>query len=244
MIDVQIENNGDDVAAVAADITAICLGYAAAEYGEAVWSLSGGTTPLKSYSLLAQKYADKLPWDKIKFILGDERCVSTGQKLTNLEQIEEELLSKVPLNPANVLVPMPAGTPQDVALSYDFLVSTLPANDKGIPRIDLLWLGVGEDGHTLSLFPGNEPDKLALVTFVPKAPKEPPQRISLTLKALQNVHNCVIMANGNSKAAIIPRLLRGDMSLPICQAVDAIGSNGGQIKLLLDQKAASKIPPA
>jgi 6-phosphogluconolactonase len=99
---------------------------------------------------------------------------------------------------------------------------------------------MGEDGHTLSLFPSHAAlQSEALVAAVHNSPKPPPGRISLTLKALAGADNCLIMVSGVDKAKILARALKGDKKLPIVQAVAAIEAAGGQVTWLVDKAAAS-----
>ncbi|HET9098611.1 MAG TPA: 6-phosphogluconolactonase [Candidatus Saccharimonadales bacterium] len=244
MLDVQIEKDDLAVAKAAAEMTAAWLDLATAKYRDPVWALSGGSTPMKAYSLLAQNYKDKIDWQSLKFIIGDERWPIDDESVSNFIPIKEKLLDQVPVPKTNILMPSPARNVQRAAADYERLLSRLAADEKAIPRIDVLWLGVGEDGHTLSLFPGKSHDNLSLVTYELNSPKPPPQRISLNYRILGNVRNCVIMATGEAKKAVVSKILSNDPALPICQAIDIILSSGGHISLLLDKPAAGNLPLA
>jgi 6-phosphogluconolactonase len=110
-----------------------------------------------------------------------------------------------------------------------------------IPKLDLVWLGMGEDGHTLSLFPGQEflDESSELVLPIHNSPKPPPDRISLSLKALKNVTQCFILAQGAGKAEVVARALKQDLSLPIARAIKTIESGGGKVNWIIDKAAST-----
>ena len=105
------------------------------------------------------------------------------------------------------------------------------------PLIDHLWLGVGANGHTLSLFPGRRLDSSRLVVPVRDAPDPPPERISLTLAALQHVRRCVVLAAGADKHDVVRRGLDGDTTLPIGEATQVILRGGGEVTWIIDDAA-------
>lgn len=123
------------------------------------------------------------------------------------------------------------------------MLSSLIADGDTVPHFDLVWLGMGEDGHTLSLFPGYSilTNTESLVVPVRNSPKPPPDRISLTLSALSSSSNCLIMAAGSGKSDVIARVFGGDETLPIAQAAQTIEVAGGQVTWLLDTAAASQL---
>jgi 6-phosphogluconolactonase len=120
-------------------------------------------------------------------------------------------------------------------------IESLPRTDRGLPRIDLLWLGVGEDGHTLSLFPGHDDALTAsdVAIAVHDSPKPPPERITLTLTALAGVGNAVIFATGAAKKEALARAL-DERQLPIALAAERIVDVGGNVAWLFDPEAASR----
>jgi 6-phosphogluconolactonase len=240
--EVQIEQDLPAITLAAAAITCRKLTDDIAKHGQATWVLAGGTAPALVYRVIAEKYAAEFDWQKIYVAMGDERCVPVGHPDSNWAQANTELLSKIEI-PVNNLLRPPAELPaEEAARQYEQMLSKLPQKHPGIPRLDHLWLGMGEDGHTLSLFPGNPALKLqgALVVPVYDSPKPPPVRISLSLQALRGVDDCLIMVSGAGKAAIVVRALRGDQSLPIAQAVKTIEAAGGKVTWLLDTAAANR----
>jgi 6-phosphogluconolactonase len=110
------------------------------------------------------------------------------------------------------------------------------------PRLDLVWIGVGPDGHCLSLFPGFPEVEVRdrLVVPVHGAPKPPPDRVSLTLAALTGTDRLLVLVSGAEKADAVARAMAGDASLPITRAVATVESAGGTVTWLLDRSAAGQ----
>lgn len=241
MSDTQIKADLEAVAQAAAELTVEALNRAIAVNGQANWLLSGGTAPMGAYRLLASTYHDQVDWSKVVVAIGDERCVSFDSPDASWPLISHALLEAVGLPEEHQLRPKSNLTAEETAKEYGQQLNSLIPEGDMVPHFDLVWLGMGEDGHTLSLFPGhpalNNSD--LLVVAVHDSPKPPPDRISLSLSALTNVSSCLIMATGSGKSAIIAQALGGDDSLPINQAASTIEVSGGQVTWLLDKAAAS-----
>jgi 6-phosphogluconolactonase len=198
---------------------------------------------MAAYKLLAEQYRDSVDWSKVTVVLGDERCVPLNHPDSNWFQIASAFLGTIPLSDSNKLRPpyeLPAG---QAAEQYGSLLESLPHNDQLIPRFDLVWLGIGEDGHTLSLFPGHPALTVttSLVIPVHDSPKPPPDRLSLTFYALANTTHCFIMASGPAKSEIIAQAMADNSALPIVQAINVVEANGGTVRWLLDTSAASQM---
>ena len=243
MAKVQIESNLEAIAANAAELTAEGLNKAVASRGQANWLLAGGSAPMGAYRLLASSYADKVDWSKVIVAIGDERCVPLTSPDANWPLINQALLEAVGLPVEHQLKPKSEQSPEAAAEDYIQQLSSLMTEGDIVPSFDIVWLGMGEDGHTLSLFPGHPALHITgpLVIPVHNSPKPPSERISLTLKALSKSSNCLIMAAGDGKSEIIAKVFGGDGSLPINQAVSAIEAGGGQVTWLIDESAASRL---
>lgn len=163
----------------------------------------GGSTPAGCFASLTEK---SLPWDKLHFYPGDERCYPEGHPQRNDVMITEHLLSM--LAPVH-FYPMPAEDgPEQAAASYRETI-------QGIDAFDIAFLGMGEDGHTASLFPGNAAlQETASVVAVHDAPKPPAERVSMGLNTLRQARVRVVLAAGAAKAEIIQRIRSGDV-LPV-----------------------------
>lgn len=212
------------------------LQNAVAQHGTATWVLTGGTTPELAYRLLADHYLGQLDWSKVTFIMGDERIAPLNSPDSNWHMAEQLLLKHIPQ--ATFLRPVSNQTAEVGAGEYRGQLSHLPQRN-GLPRFDLVWLGMGEDGHTLSLFP-NHPDFTPteqLVIPVHHSPKPPADRITLTLAALSGAQTTVILASGNGKANAVALAMQPSSSLPIAQAARLTHA-----LWFLDQAAARLIP--
>jgi len=155
-------------------------------------SLPGGNTPAKCLNALSKK---NLNWEKIHWYLSDERCYPIGHKERNDVMLEKNLWSKLPV--ANKY-PIPAELgPDEAACEYQSLISQ-------VPFFDIAFLGMGEDGHTASLFPNNPTlEKQDMVVAVYNSPKPPSERVSLSMITLRNAHCRIVLASGIEKAEII-----------------------------------------
>jgi 6-phosphogluconolactonase len=155
---------------------------------------------------------------------------------------DELLLHHLDIPRNQLLRPHSDAPAEEAASAYISALQALPRNSSGQPRFDVAWLGVGEDGHTLSLFPGRLPEMQseALVIPVHNSPKPPPNRISLTLKAIRGTVSGFIMASGSGKASVVADATTGESDLPVARAAAAIEHSGGRVHWLLDKAAASR----
>lgn len=207
------------------------LQAAIAARGSAVWVMAGGTLPAVAYKELASKHIKSLDWSKVILVMGDERCVPLGDQDSNWGQAERLFLHAVTVSELSVR-PQPELGLAAMAQAYDKALQQLP-------EFDVVWLGVGEDGHTLSLFPGRaEAASEQLVVAVHDVPKPPADRITLTLAALKNTRRAYVLAAGAEKREVIERARHGDLALPITQAVQVVTAIGGSVTWLLDEAAA------
>lgn len=151
--------------------------------------LAGGTTPKHVYKQLAESESD---WKHWHIYIGDERCLPVGDSGRNSVMVSEHLLEKVPI-PASQVHFMPSELgPVKAAAAYQTTLSQLVG-------FDMVLLGIGEDGHTASLFPGHEHDLQQTVHPVFNAPKAPPERVSLSSACLSNNDQLLIFITGASK---------------------------------------------
>jgi 6-phosphogluconolactonase len=200
-----------DVAALyhtAADEFSRCALSAIAERGRFCVALSGGNTPRGVHAELAARKKDSLPWDKIYVFFGDERHVPPEDPESNYRMARESLLSKVPIPEENVhriLAELPAPA---AAVQYEMDIRTffrLPAG--AWPRFDLIFLGLGDDGHTASLFPGspalNEHSRIVVANSVDKLGS---YRITFTYPVLNHAQQIVFLVSGKSKAQILKEI--------------------------------------
>jgi 6-phosphogluconolactonase len=187
--------------------------------------LAGGTTPLAAYRLMAGASAD---WSRWEVYFGDERCLAPDHPERNSLAATSALLGRVPIPPGQIH-PMPAELgPEAAAVAYLALV------EPALP-FDLVLLGMGEDGHTASLFPGHAIPEDALVMPVHDAPKPPAARVSLTPKALSAAREVLILVTGAGKREALAAW-RAGVDLPIAR----IASRARTIALLDPEAAGSQ----
>jgi 6-phosphogluconolactonase len=185
--------------------------------GRATVCLSGGRTPKSLNQLWAAEYATKMPWNQIHLFWGDERYVPPDDPASNFRMVRESLLDRVPIPAANVH-PMRTNfeRPDDAAKDYErelkqfFGMGIGTGSEQPDPQFDLIFLGLGPEGHTASLFPGS-PALLEKQRWVVSAnvPAEPPTRLTLTYPVLNRGANVFFLVEGAEKRQII-QFLRED----------------------------------
>jgi 6-phosphogluconolactonase len=237
---VEVVAGPGELAEAAARLAMADLEAAVEAHGTATWVLAGGATPAAAYRrLAASDLRAGVEWDRIRVAMGDERCVPAGHPDSNWGQAAAALLDHVPVPDHHRLRPPGELGGPAAADAYQAALAALPGASGGTPRLELVWLGVGEDGHCLSLFPGRPEVEVAdrLVVAVKDAPKPPPERVSLTLAALAGTERLVVLAAGPAKARALARARAGDDRLPLTRAVAAVRAAGGSVTWLLDRAA-------
>jgi 6-phosphogluconolactonase len=247
MIEIRKLPSAAAIVSEAALLAAIDLKKALESRQLATFVLAGGRLPPLASKVLAERHADDFDWRRILFLIGDERCVP----LDNPESSWLSASAMFSLHPEipeeNKLRPQSNLSAELAAERYTKTLLALPHARTGLPILDHLWLGMGEDGHTLSLFPDHSSFTLAkktdtLVIPVHDSPKPPPDRISFTLEMLKSVKTAVVFISGAGKASIMAQIAGGDHSLPIVVASKTIEHAGGHVIWLVDEEALSKIP--
>jgi 6-phosphogluconolactonase len=214
----------------AAELIAQVLSRAASARGRADWVTTGGSTPVPVYRALASSpLRERMPWDRTHVWWGDERFVPREHELSNVKPLDDALLREgsAPLPAAN-LHPFPVSRTlaagQDEAWCAAELVAELHgagiATNDGWPVFDLVMVGIGPDGHLLSVFPGSaafESDAWALAIPAPQHVEPHVPRVTLNPAILRVAREVLVMAHGEGKADILRRVLTGPVdpsSLP------------------------------
>ncbi|MET0478229.1 MAG: 6-phosphogluconolactonase [Actinomycetota bacterium] len=239
---VQVVEGPGELAEAAARAAITDLEAAVEAHGRATWVLTGGSTPAAAYRrLAAHDLRAGVEWDRVRVAMGDERCVPPDHPDSNWGQAAAALLDHVPVPGHHLLRPQGELGAEPAADAYQATLAALPAAPGGAPRLEVVWLGVGEDGHCLSLFPGRPEVEVGdrLVVPVHDSPKPPPDRVSLTLAALAGTERLLVLAAGAGKAGAVARARAGDDRLPVTRAVAAVRSAGGSVTWLLDRAAAA-----
>lgn len=197
-------STADEVASAACQRVLAAAEQAIAERGKFKLVLAGGTTPEKIYRLLAASHAD---WAKWEFYYGDERCLPADDRERNSYLAEQTLLNMVPIPSAQIFtIPAELGGEQAAVLYRPIVAAALP--------FDLVLLGVGEDGHTASLFPGHLHNADEWVHAVYNSPKPPPERVSVSAKALSDAQTVIFLVTGVNKRGIAEAWRDGE-DLPV-----------------------------
>lgn len=200
----------DEVMHVAARRIATLLAEAVEQRGVATMALAGGSTPKRLYRLLASPPdgVGAIPWARVKLFLGDERCVPSDHQDSNERMVRESLLAGLPAAPA--FHPMLGGHPDPVAaasLYAQTLAREIPGDGGAIPRFDVVLLGMGDDGHTASLFPDTpilDEERLVAEVYVPRLDS---WRLSLTPPVLNAARHVLFLVTGSAKAATLARVI-------------------------------------
>ena len=211
----------------------------AAHRGRFALCLSGGETPKRLYQLLAApERSARLPWDRVHFFWGDERLVPHDDPRSNYRMTFEALLRYVPIPPANVhAIPTEKISPAAGAAEYQAALKRFYGADKldaGRPLFDLTLLGLGEDGHIASLFPGSRALAETERWVVPVVGESVLNRITLTYPVLASSAAIAFIVAGASKREALARALAGDPALPVTHLRPA-----GEVYWFADRAAAA-----
>lgn len=208
-------------------------------------ALSGGNTPKKLYSLLAEEpYCSQIDWNLVEVFWSDERCVPPDSADSNFLLAQQVLLSKIPI-PAKQIHRMPADMEDRDAASllYTREMQQTFGTD-GVPAFDLIQLGMGPEGHTASLFPHqtslHEQQRLVMPVSVPKPP---PPRLTFTPRILNAATHVLFLVTGTDKADAVQAVLEGEYQ-PDEYPAQIVQPVKGDVTWMLDQAAASKLQKA
>jgi 6-phosphogluconolactonase len=195
----------EDLARQAAEQVASAIDLALAERDRAQIALAGGETPKATYRRLGQEH---LPWERVDVLLGDERWVPADDPASNARMIGETLLAQLPARQARFYpVPTDRPSPEASAEAYADLLARLCVGDP--PRFDVVLLGLGDDGHTASLFPGTAaPSVLDRPVTLGEGKGLP--RITLTAPVLSAARKVIFLVSGEGKRQALQRLMDPD----------------------------------
>lgn len=212
-----------------------------ASQGKFSVALSGGSTPKRLYSLLGSaEYSPQVDWQRVHFFWVDERCVPKEHEESNFKTAFNTLLSKIPIPDGNVHRMKGEEDPDKAAMDYEKEVRNF-FGVSGLPMFDLVILGMGEDGHTASLFPGSNLLKERIRLAAPVYLERPNRnRITLTLPVLNNATQILFLVAGHSKADVVYEIL-GHGRKKERYPAELISPVHGSITWLIDQEAAEKL---
>ncbi len=232
-----VATSPEDLARQAAEQIASGIDLALAERDRAQIALAGGETPRAAYARLAEEH---LPWERVDVLLGDERWVPADDPSSNARMLRETLLAQSPASRARFHpVPTDRPTPQASAEAYASELAVLCPG--ALPRFDVLLLGLGDDGHTASLFPGTAAPGVSDRPVTIGEGKGLP-RITLTAPVLSAARRVIFLVSGAGKRQALARLL--DPSEPAERTPARLVRPAGGVVILADAAAAADLPGA
>lgn len=204
-------------------------------------ALSGGNTPKEMFKYLAENYSEDKIWDSVIFFWGDERCVPPDSSESNFGEAERLFFSRLKNSKLHIFRVQGEDNPEQEAERYSELINKNVDKENGLPKFDLVLLGIGEDGHTASIFPDQislfDSDKICAVAVQPKTGQK---RITLTGKVINNSTNIIVMAAGKSKSKILKEIiLSKNKKYPAARIKPA----SGNLLWFTDESAASELFP-
>jgi 6-phosphogluconolactonase len=204
-------------------------------------ALSGGSTPTLLFETIAQEFATAVDWNRVHFFWVDERCVPFDDKESNYGNATASLFSKIDIHPDNIHPIHGADDPLNEAVRYTGeILSNVPCH-KNFPVFDLILLGMGNDGHTASIFPGQldlfETNSICTVT---KHPETGQKRITLTGRVINNASEIVFLVTGNKKAEKVKSIIKEESDSHAFPAKKIIPV-AGNLSWYLDKESAAYI---
>ncbi|MFV8269543.1 6-phosphogluconolactonase [Flavobacterium sp. GT2N3] len=236
---VSIFNTKEEITAHAANMFVAAAQNAIQKRGRFLVAITGGSSPVLIYKLLATpQYKDKIDWENVFVFWGDERWVALDDARSNAKMSFEHLLNHVGIPKSNVFPMYKEGfSPEEYALEYEKLIKSFTGANG---QFDLILLGMGDDGHTASLFPGevvlHENDKWVSAYYLES---QSLYRITLTASFINRAKEIVVITFGESKAHALNEVLYGDYN-PEKYPMQLIKPLDGKLLFLTDQAAINK----
>ncbi|RPJ25564.1 MAG: 6-phosphogluconolactonase [Chloroflexi bacterium] len=241
--EIRIFNNLEALSQAAATLFIEQAAQSIAERKRFLVALNGGSTPIRLFQLLAADFREKVDWSRVHIFWGDERCVPPEESGSSYGQAREVLLSRVPIPEANIQRIKGELGPVEASKDYSLTLKGFASPPLEWPRFDLVYLGLGEDGHTASLFPGSpvegsEPTMPVTAHYQDR----PANRVTLTPLVFNSARVIAFMATGEKKADIFAEVLSGTRTRnPERYPAQRIKPTDGQLIWLVDEAAASKL---
>lgn len=206
-------------------------------------ALSGGNTPKALFDYWANEGRGLLAWEKVAFFWGDERCVPPDDEMSNYGMTYVHLFAKVPeITKEQIHRIDGEADPESEAVRYGTLLEEMLPLRNGYPCFDLILLGLGDDGHTASIFP-NQIEKWDATSncVVAEHPQSNQKRISLTGQVINNADEVIFMVTGSGKATIVQHLIEGDEAIKKQYPAANVKLASGTLYWYLDKEAAAQL---
>jgi 6-phosphogluconolactonase len=239
--EIHIFKNLETLSQAAAGIFVEQARQSVAERDRFLVALNGGNTPTHLFQLLATDFREQVNWSKVHFFWGDERCVPPEDAGSSYGQAWNTLLRHVPVRDLNIHRIQGELGPAEASKRYSATLQRFAAPPLEWPRFDLVFLGMGEDGHTASLFPGSPVEgSEPTLPVTAQYQDRPADRVTLTPLVFNRAHMLVFMAVGEKKAHTLAEVL-SDRYHPELYPVQRIQPIDGRLVWLVDEAAASKL---
>lgn len=204
-------------------------------------ALSGGSTPKIVFDVLAENFAGKVDWGKVHFYWGDERCVPPSDDESNYKMTVEHLFSKISISEENIHRILGEKDPANEAMRYANLLEINLDRVEDVPQFDLVILGMGDDGHTASIFPHeielwDSEDHCVVATH----PDSGQKRVSINGKVINTAKEVAFLVTGASKAEKVEAVVektKGSEAYP----ASLVNPDSGSLVWFLDEEAAAKL---
>lgn len=240
--EIRIFNDVENLSHAAANLFVAKAAESISERDRFMVALNGGTTPLRLLQLLATDFREQVDWSRVHIFWGDERCVAPDDPGSNYGQAREMLLSRVPIPDSNIHRIRGELGPAEASKEYSLVLKRFATSQLEWLRFDLIYLGMGEDGHTASLFPGSPVDMTEpVVPVTARYQDRPADRVTLTAVVFNSARMVVFMATGKKKIHTLVEVL-SDRYNPALYPAQRIHPKDGQLIWLVDEEAASKLP--
>jgi 6-phosphogluconolactonase len=243
-VTVRVATGAGEVAKATADLFAKSAAEAVKARGVAKIAISGGSTPKAVFALLAtEPYLSTVPWSQIQLFWVDERCVGPDDKDSNFGMTRAALLDKVPALPAANVHRMEGELEPELGASrYEAEIrNTFKLEGAETPTFDLILLGMGDDGHTASLFPHTEGlDEMARIVIANHVPQKDTWRLTLTWPVITQGREVAFLIEGAAKAEILHTVMQGKYD-PETYPSQLIRPASGKLTLMLDTASAAKL---
>lgn len=231
-------------------IESLCEGFTAllkrelAKKDEVNISLSGGSTPKALFNYWSENCKNEIDWKRVIFYWGDERCVPPDDEMSNFGMTKELLFDKIPnISPTQIHRIHGENDPSEEVTWYtDILGKFLPKTDGGVPVFDIMMLGLGDDGHTVSIFPNqiqlwDEPVNCVIASH----PETGMKRISLTGRVVNNARNIAFLVTGKAKAEKVKQIATEQCAYVDKYPAAKVTPINGNLYWYLDKEAAERL---
>jgi len=239
--EIRIFKDVEELSRAAAEIFVEDASRSISERDHFLVALNGGGTPTRLFELLATDFSHRVDWSKIHLFWGDERCVSPDDPGSSYGQARSILLSHVPIPDSNIHRVKGELGPVEASKDYLQTLKGFASPPLEWPRFDLVYLGMGEDGHTASLFPGSSVNvSEPALPVTAHYQDRPANRVTLTPIVFNTARMIVFMATGEKKADALAEVL-SDTHNPARYPAQRIDPKEGRLIWLVDEAAASKL---